>query len=636
MADQERQTNQTNQANPPGSSAPAVRTTTRAPDVRGEIIREVTRSYLDGIGMSSPPSPAVMQREILDAVGSAIDLENATRPANQRMKLLRQLTNAQIADIILHMHDVVNVAHCGIDADPEYDVLSMYQHDGKDAGIYVSDLRLFRNLICEYNYDVTDKDIAEILNRLRDRAPRVERSLDRNLVPVDNGVFDYDRKVLMDFGPHMVFVSKSRVDYRDAPPNPVITNPDGTRWDVESWMLEIAGSPEMANLLWQIVGAVIRPLVRWDRMAWFYSDKGNNGKGTLCSLMEHICGEGTCVSLPLADFSKDFMLEPLLRASAIITHENDVGEFVDKAGNLKAVVTGDPISINRKHKSPVTFVFRGFMVQCINDYPRIRDKSESMARREMIIPFSKSFTGRERKYIKEDYLRRPEVLEYVLWRVLKGMPSYYELDDPDACLDAMEAYKESNDPVRQFAADVLPGFTWDLLPSKMLYDCYKKWTRGNVPSGIQVSNQAFFADFKRVVAERFPDWRWSDTPVRAAGRMSDYQPVLGELGLLEWMKGRWENHPAWKTDGPLDWGKEAFRGLVRDKQAGPKAGAAAEGALAERDPAEDGGAGNSGSSTVQRPAYDYDSADDREAAALYATMYGMPCLDPGPGHGDGR
>ena len=73
----------------------------------------------------------------------------------------------------------------------------------------------------------------------------------------------------------------------------------------------------------------------------------------------------------MSDFSKDFHLEPLIHASAIIVDENDVGVYLDKVANLKAVITNDVVLINRKFKMPVSYQFFGFMVQCLNEYPRI-------------------------------------------------------------------------------------------------------------------------------------------------------------------------------------------------------------------------------------------------------------------------
>ena len=74
--------------------------------------------------------------------------------------------------------------------------------------------------------------------------------------------------------------------------------------------------------------------------------------------------------------------------------------------------------MNRKFKAPIAFQFKGFMVQCINGMPKVKDKSNSFYRRQLVVPFLKNFQGAERRYIKDEYLARKDVLEYILWRVL--------------------------------------------------------------------------------------------------------------------------------------------------------------------------------------------------------------------------
>ncbi len=87
------------------------------------------------------------------------------------------------------------------------------------------------------------------------------------------------------------------------------------------------------------------------------------------------------------------MLGALMRVSAVITDENDTGTFVDDAAALKAIITHYSIELNRKLKEPRTLLFDGFMVQCVNELPKLRDKSESMYRRLLVIPFDKRFEG---------------------------------------------------------------------------------------------------------------------------------------------------------------------------------------------------------------------------------------------------
>ena len=86
----------------------------------------------------------------------------------------------------------------------------------------------------------------------------------------------------------------------------------------------------------------------------------------------------------------------------------------------------------------------------LNEMPRVKDKSDSFYRRQLFIPFTKCFTGAERKYIKDDYLKRKEVVEYVMYKVLNM--NYYEFDVPEACKTALEEYTNGVPPLLEIAA----------------------------------------------------------------------------------------------------------------------------------------------------------------------------------------
>ena len=528
---------------------------------KDETLRDITLSYLDSIDRSNPPTPDVIQSEILDQTTLQFQLENQNRAKGTQWKIPDRLAPAQIADILMALYPIVNIAYGGMNADPEYDVLSMYQTDGPDKGTYSPSKQMFYSLIHEYCYTLSDKETQETITFMKNRAQRVVRNSDRNLIAVNNGIFDYDTKTLMDFTPDLVFISKSKVNYNPNATNPIIHNPDdGTDWDVETWMSELFDDQELTNLMWQIIGAIIRPNVPWNKSAWFYSNTGNNGKGTLCELMRQITGEGTYASIPLSDFAKDFMLEPLIRASAIIVDENDVGAFIDKAANLKAIITNDVIQMNRKFKAPIAFQFRGFMVQCLNELPKIKDKSDSFYRRQIFVPFNKCFTGQERKYIKHDYLRRKDVLEYVLLKVLST--DYYTLSEPDACQLVLEEYKEYNDPIRQFVEEILPDCQWDLLPYAFLYDLYKAWFKANSPNGQIIGKQNFIADLQKVLIGNPTFYPIQDgSAVRPKNLMDKAEPLIFEYRLEKWYNPTYRGNDIQKLCHPEL--KTKYKGLLR-------------------------------------------------------------------------
>ncbi len=497
---------------------------------KDQILYEVTKNYLSTRTVNSPLSPEKIKEELLQRFHDRLDIENSALANNRKLPYPRELPPCVVAQILLHLYHFRRIIWAGTAKDGNCD-LSLYQTDGYDRGIYVSDYAEMRNLIRLYNYSFSSREVDEVINILSDTAPVCRRSEDEDLIAVNNGIFDYRTKRLMDFTPDIVFTSKSHVDYRDNASNPVIHNDkDGTDWDVESWMNELSDDPEVIRLFWEIIGAIIRPNVPWDKVALLYSEKGNNGKGTFCELARQLCGEGTHASLRLSEFDKDFMLEPLTHVSAVITDENDVGTYIDKAANLKAILTGDAVTINRKFKQPITYQFKGFMIQCLNELPRIKDKSDSLYRRLLVIPFMKCFTGKERKEIKHDYLHRQDVLEYVLWKVLNM--NFYELSVPAVCNDFLEEYKEFNDPIRQFAEEILPQCQWDLLPCGFLYALYKAWMKQNNSSGQVQGRNSFLKDLYGVVDGAL----WKEvTSAQPKTYMDKAEPLIDEYNLTDWM-----------------------------------------------------------------------------------------------------
>lgn len=502
---------------------------------REETLKNVTDTYLNSITPGSKPAPETVQGDILDECNLKIQMYNAAC-TGKKWREVDSLEPVQAAQCIAKL-ELVRKIYMTEETEKGKPIIGVYQESGEHEGIYLTDDITLRKCFRKYKYTMTSKDFKEITDALYEFAEPAVINSNRDLVPVNNGIFNYKTKKLTPFSPDYVFMAKSKVNYNPNAQNITIHNSDdGTDWDVESFMKELSDDPEVVELLWQCVGAVIRPNVRWDEAAWFYSETGNNGKGTLCQLMRNLCGEGSCTSIEIADFGKDFMLEPLIGVTAVITDENDVGLYVDKAANLKAIVTGDTVKINRKFKTPVTLQFHGFMVQCFNEMPRVKDNSNSFYRRQKFIAFTKCFTGKERKYIKHDYLYRKEVLEYVMYRVLTKMPDYYTLSNPKSCQQALEEYKTFNDPVRQFVGEILPECKWDLLPFSFLYDLYKEWYRKSMGNQMVMGKPTFIQSLLKNL-NVVDGWACPDrTKVYRPGhKMDAAEPLIAEYNLTDWM-----------------------------------------------------------------------------------------------------
>lgn len=511
-----------------------------------------------------PPSQdevTEIEYRILDEVNRWIS--TVVADDGEKIQRLSYLPNAAIARLMIALEGIKALNYSDGNNAGNYQ-LGIYQDCGENEGIYVTTEDLFIKVIKKYNFNISVSGIRQVMELLRYTAPVVAVRKYRNLIPVNNGIFDYDTKKLLPFSPDYVFVSKCKVNFNAAATNVVIHNDDdGTDWDVDSWIHELTDDPQVEQLIWQIIGAVIRPNVRWDKVIMPYSTKGNNGKGTLCRLLRNLCGEGNYTSIAINDMSKNFRLSPLLHVSAVIVDENNVTGYLDDASTFKALITGDQVQIEEKYKAPVDFRFSGLMVQCVNFLPRVNDKTSSFYRRILMVPFEKCFTGAERKYIKDDYLNRQEVLEYVLYKVLEVIPSYYEFDVPDACTRLLDDYKTFNDPVRQFAEEMLPELKWQLVPNKFLYDLFKAWYEENIPSGRVQGKNSFLQEFKDVIAER-DDWKATGSSVPTQGYSFGSEPLIIRYNLTKWMNDAYRGTDAAMICTPsMDTIKSSVSGIIR-------------------------------------------------------------------------
>ena len=551
------------------------------------IVQYITRAYLDALHIDAAPHPQFVEQQLLKLINTTIEAENKKgETVAGKLAKLKTLNYWQVAQILLKLHHVIRIAPNAKDTDREYDLLAMYKASGPAAGTYSTSEDDIRTTARRYNTQMTLNEFKELMAVLREDSPRTFKCTHPDLIAARNGIvfygsedatltingatFDFTAKGLHPFDPALVFLTKHITDYVPDAPKQLLTDPvDGSTWEVGEWMHTLSDDPGVPELLWEIIGAMLRPHVNWGKTAWFYSEQGNNGKGTLCALMRNLIGPQAHTSIPLTDFGKEFALEPLVRASAIIVDENDVGTFIDKAANLKAIVTNDVIQINRKYRMPIAFQFHGFMVQCLNEFPRVKDKSESFYRRQLFVPFTKSFTGREKKHIKDDFLQRREVLEYVMWYAINragaaSPGSYYQLSEPPATQEVLHEYKEFNDPVRAFWEEFRARFSWDLLPFPFLYELYKAWHKEVAPSGLPVSRQQFIPNLLLIIR---PDAYWhcpdKKRPIRPAQMMSSAEPLIAEFDLKNWMNPTYSgSDPNLKCKPIL---RANYRGILRQQ-----------------------------------------------------------------------
>lgn len=545
----------------------------------GKFVSVVTDNYIKNLKEEVPLDVAIY--DIIELTNDNIDIYNlgpldksAPEDAPMNVKYPYQKrgikrypniispTAIQVAKLAIFYYKVSKIFWDSKNLSGDNYSLGVYQKDGFNKGLYNTSDSAMETVLRTINPIIKYSEIKAVFGYFKAFAPKVIRTTDKDLIPVNNGIFDYKNKKLLDFDSKYVFLSKSRVDFNKDAELVNIKTPDGDYWNVEDWFKSLSDNEDVRELLWQITSAIIRPYVSWNKALLFYSPYGNNGKGTFCALLRNLLGEESHASISIKAFGRDFMLAPLLKVNAVIADENNVGAYLDQGETFKLAVTQDPIRINIKNKEPKKTVFRGLIVQCLNDLPRFKDKSESMYRRFLPVLFDKRFEGIERKYIKDDYINRKDVLEYVLCKAL--MSNFYEFNIPKSSTELLNEMRDLNDPVRQFLNEMLDECVWDLIPNDFLYELYKAWFVESMSNESKFLSKNRFLKQVKDLLGFYDNYTITDNPVSFSKYCNEPEKLIYKYNLKSWMNTDYKGPDTDSICSPNLDGKK-FRGFLRIK-----------------------------------------------------------------------
>lgn len=525
------------------------------------VMERAVRAFLESSTLNPDLSLSDLRDGALARINAEIQLENVGRQGTSAPKLVSQswLDEYGVVRILLARFPIIKVDLTNGHGGEQHGVLAIYEDDGALEGIYNTDETRFKKLISGLRPSFKNSAVESALKRMHTHAPVKRRTLEPHLIPVANGIFDHTRQQLLPFSRDLVFLSKIQSAYDPNAQSPRILQPDGTEWEVEEWFASLSDDDGVPELLWEIVSAALRPFESWNMSAFLLGPKGNGGKGTLLKLIGALLGPSAYTSIPLTSFGDTFGLADLITRNVNLVDENPVGAFATRLDLWKSCVTGDPIKIEEKYVRAVRMRWSGFEVHCYNEMtPRIKDKSPAAARRMLLVPMTKSFTGVENRAIKNVYLIDPAVLSYVLKRALHMRHTTFTV--PVASRLAMERWFAANNKVVGWWEEHQDQFVWDLLPWSFLYDTYKAWYSNVEPSG-SVEGFSQFTESLKDHLQASPTWSSTNSSVRPGTRMSAPELLIDQYKLTSWMSSSYSGTDPKKRCIP-DF-KTNYKGLLR-------------------------------------------------------------------------
>lgn len=213
---------------------------------------------------------------------------------------------------------------------------------------------------------------------------------------------------------------------------------------------EVLPDAEQRELVRRYLGYTLIGDTRYQVFQVWIGD-GSNGKSSLAKLaaLAHRRVEAF-------EFGGDgqFTKENLIGASLILVDEAPKDKMV-KAEELKKLISGEAIQINRKSKAQVTTVVKGKWLVNTNHIFRVNDDSDGFWRRMIPIEFDQKFEGTRKDANIDDKLAG-ELDVFIDW-ALGGLVDLMKEGGfttlPQRTLELKDKFRCVNDPILQWIKD---------------------------------------------------------------------------------------------------------------------------------------------------------------------------------------
>jgi P4 family phage/plasmid primase-like protien len=313
-----------------------------------------------------------------------------------------------------------------------------------------------------------------------------------NLLGLANGLFDLDTTELRGHTPDWFSLVCLPYAYDRKATCP--------RW-LKVLGQNLEGDADRIALVQEFFGYTLMKSTDGQRSLWLTGD-GGNGKSVILAGLHAMLGEENVSTVSLEDFGKRFALAQTLGKLANICPE--VGELDKTAeGTLKAYVSGDRMTFERKYKDPFTAPPTARLILSTNNVPCFSDKSDGVWRRLILIPFNRRVPDEERVVgmdKPEFWLQAgeaPGILNWALDGMRRLKKNSMHFTNSAACRAMLEEHRADSDPCRAFLQEHYvadPQAT--PIPTKFVYAAYGAWCENNGHG--PVSSNKFSRQVRRV------------------------------------------------------------------------------------------------------------------------------------------
>lgn len=252
---------------------------------------------------------------------------------------------------------------------------------------------------------------------------------------------------------------------------------------------------EMMLLVQEMFGYCLSGNMRYQKF-FILQGEGSNGKSVVLDVLQAMLGDENVSSIPLDRFGDRFTLAEMEgKLANIYADLEEINKFDE--GMLKSLTSGDPIQIERKYKDPYTMHPSAKVIFSTNTLPHIRDRSQGIWRRLVVVPFNVVIPEEEQDKQLPAKLKK-ELPGIFNWAVqgLKALNTRGRFIDPVPCTQIRDEYRLTTDPVAMFLEEAVTDSPGSSILCTQLYGKYRQWAHDN--GHVPLSNVNFGRQLTRL------------------------------------------------------------------------------------------------------------------------------------------
>jgi putative DNA primase/helicase len=373
--------------------------------------------------------------------------------------------------------------------------LMVFNHS---RGFYSSDLTAFERIIFEYLQTFAFGDelpISSIEVKVEDflmkSAKHIEKNdLDRNYFAFSNCDLEFRTGQMVQHDPSHLITLHSDITYNKKIHAPLFRDflADVFQNDLDTieFLQEFFGycliSAQKAQMFLVIVGP------------------GANGKSVLVSLLSKFVGTSNVSAVPFEDLNSPFSLQPMIGKKINIATENSCQ--IASSSKLKAITSGDEVSINRKNLPEIAIKLPIKLVFVLNANLLFNDKSYGLARRLYLLRMDKVVDKSEQDSHLGEKLSTelPGILNWSLDGLRRLIQNDFRFTSSKSMEEAKRRVLEKTSPVAVFVKEIVFLKNGNVMKTREVHDYFLNWCNSK---GIMIGEYTSAAKFWKAFSDEF-------------------------------------------------------------------------------------------------------------------------------------